>query len=209
LPGQCGTNDMADIMHCIRAVTENAYTRTATRAPLVDPNRISIVGGSHGGFLSGHAVGQYPQVFKAAVLRNPVTNIAAMVSVSDIPDWCHVEAKGLGSYDFSKHEPPTAADLAMMRSVSPIAHVHNISSPTLIILGQMDLRVPYSQGIEFYHVLKTLQVCKHTKCLVFPKDVHKIDRPKSEQVQWVETAKWLHTHVVSAIKDAVTVVEAL
>ena len=34
--------------------------------------------------------------------RNPVTNIPSMVGVSDIPDWCHVEAGGLGSYDFDK-----------------------------------------------------------------------------------------------------------
>ena len=32
--------------------------------------------------------------------RNPVTNIPSMVGVTDIPDWCHIEAKGLDSYNF-------------------------------------------------------------------------------------------------------------
>jgi acylaminoacyl-peptidase len=62
----------------------------------------------------------------------------------------------------------------------------------------MDLRVPYSQGIEFYHVLRSQGTT--TKCLIFPKDVHKIDKPKSEAAQWVETAKWIDTYVLKAIR---------
>lgn len=61
---------------------------------LVDPARVSIVGGSHGGFLTGHLLGQHPALFRCGVMRNPVTNIAAMVGLSDIPDWCYVEVLG-------------------------------------------------------------------------------------------------------------------
>ncbi len=61
---------------------------------LVDPARVSIVGGSHGGFLTGHLLGQHPDLFRCGVMRNPVTNIAAMVGLSDIPDWCYVEVMG-------------------------------------------------------------------------------------------------------------------
>eukprot|EP01034_Spumella_vulgaris_P017873 gene17873-22809_t len=53
--------------------------------PLVKAGQVSVVGGSHGGFLAGHLIGQFPNVFKAAAMRNPVTNIPSMYTVSDIP----------------------------------------------------------------------------------------------------------------------------
>ena len=49
-----------------------------------------------GGFLAGHCIGQHPDLFKAAAMRNPCTNIASMVTATDIPDWCYVESLGPG-----------------------------------------------------------------------------------------------------------------
>lgn len=63
-------------------------------AGLVDKSRVSVVGGSHGGFLTAHLLGQHPAAFRSGVMRNPVTNISAMIAASDIPDWCYVEALG-------------------------------------------------------------------------------------------------------------------
>ena len=56
---------------------------------------MAVVGGSHGGLLAGHLVGQHPARFAAGVLRNPVMDASLMVSVSDIPDWCWCEAWGV------------------------------------------------------------------------------------------------------------------
>ena len=61
---------------------------------LVDKARVAVIGGSHGGFLTGNLVGQHPDRFRCGVLRNPVMDISLMISVSDIPDWCFVEATG-------------------------------------------------------------------------------------------------------------------
>lgn len=45
--------------------------QAAIDSGLADPSRVSVVGGSHGGFLTGHLLGQHPDTFKAGVLRNP------------------------------------------------------------------------------------------------------------------------------------------
>ena len=58
------------------------------------------------GFLTCHLTAQYPEIFTAAATRNPVTNIAAMATTSDIPDWCYVEAIGLDAYDFNSFRGP-------------------------------------------------------------------------------------------------------
>jgi acylaminoacyl-peptidase len=123
---------------------------------IIKADQVSVVGGSHGGFLASHLSGQYSDVFRACCLRNPVTNIPSMVSVTDIPDWCHVEslitAKTLYP-DICSEE-----DLIQMRKASPVAHLETYNVPTLICLGAKDRRVPASQGVEFYHMLKKRRI---------------------------------------------------
>lgn len=57
-------------------------------------NEVAVMGGSHGGFLTGNLVGQYPATFKCGVLRNPVMDLGLMIHCSDIPDWTYIEAFG-------------------------------------------------------------------------------------------------------------------
>ena len=63
-------------------------------AGYVDLSRVVMIGGSHGGLLTGHLLGQFPDRFRAGVLRNPVLDIALMSQISDIPDWCFIEGFG-------------------------------------------------------------------------------------------------------------------
>ncbi len=102
LPGQCGTHDVAD---CVAAAVRLLATDR------VDAQRVSVFGGSHGGFLTGHLIGQFPQLFRAAVMRNPVLNIAWEVGSTDIPDWCYVET-GLPYSPPHQQHIPTADEYA-------------------------------------------------------------------------------------------------
>ncbi|XP_065909375.1 acylamino-acid-releasing enzyme-like isoform X1 [Dysidea avara] len=53
---------------------------------MVDGNKVVVCGGSHGGFISIHLVGQYPDFYKAACIRNPVVDIARKLTTADNPD---------------------------------------------------------------------------------------------------------------------------
>lgn len=94
-------------------------------------------------------------------MRNPVANMAHMVGITDIPDWCWVE--GLARYDFSRFASPTPDVLATMYDASPIAHIDKVKAPVMIALGAKDRRCPPSGGMEYYHVLRSRGVS--TRCV--------------------------------------------
>ena len=76
---------------------------------------------------------------------------------------------------------------------SPIAHMENVSAPTLMALGMKDRRVPPSQGIEYYHALRAKNV--PTKLLVYEDCDHAIDLVVSEADFWVNTKRWFDQHL--------------
>ncbi|XWS52398.1 hypothetical protein CRYUN_Cryun11dG0067100 [Craigia yunnanensis] len=91
LPGKVGSQDANDVLTAIDHVIEKG---------LANPSKITVLGGSHGGFLTMHLIGQMelsleaPDKFVAAAARNPVCNISSMVCITDIPDWCYAVAYG-------------------------------------------------------------------------------------------------------------------
>ncbi|XP_051526113.1 acylamino-acid-releasing enzyme isoform X2 [Myxocyprinus asiaticus] len=110
LPGNIGTQDVKDVQFAVESVLSQGG---------FDEQKIAVIGGSHGGFLACHLIGQYPDFYKACVTRNPVTNLASMIGSTDIPDWCMVEA----GYDYNTNIHLEAAFLEQMLAKSPINHV--------------------------------------------------------------------------------------
>ncbi|RVX22196.1 Acylamino-acid-releasing enzyme 1 [Vitis vinifera] len=119
LPGKIGSQDVNDVLTAIDHVIDMG---------LCDPSKIAVVGGSHGGFLTSHLIGQAPDKFAVAAVRNPVCNLALMVGTTDIPDWCFVEAYGSqGKNSFT--EAPSAEQLTLLHSKSPVSHIHKDPEP--------------------------------------------------------------------------------
>ena len=74
LLGKVGDQDVKDCMQ--------AYSECKAAHPNLE--QAVLFGGSHGGFLVTHLIGQYPDEFKACIARNPVINMSTMSTVSDI-----------------------------------------------------------------------------------------------------------------------------
>jgi len=145
-----------------------------------------VWGGSHGGFLVTHLIGQFPNRFFRCATRNPVTNVAYMVTQTDIPDWCYVEG---GMLDYSSKKIPTASDYAKFYAMSPISHASKVCTPVLMLLGMKDLRVPPSQGLNYHRLLKSRGV--RTKCLTYPESTHSLsDSVRTEGDVWINVLRW-------------------
>jgi len=192
LPGNIGTNDVADCMAALQAAINTGYT---------DPTRVAAVGGSHGGFLSSHLVGQYPDSFRACVLRNPVCNISLMVHLSDIPDWCFVEAWGTAKGKRCAASLPSAEDLQRFTEVSPVAHVGAVKAPLLMMLGACDRRVPLDDGKRYLDALKSNEHAPETRLMVFPQDSHALDKAQTEFEQWLMVHWWLSKHLANVSSE--------
>lgn len=141
----------------------------------VDPNGIILNGGSHGGFLVTHLAGQHPEMnFAACIARNPVIDFSVMPSLTDVPDFVMASVFGeLNPREPSEVYARNVDELGQMYRLSPIAHIHKVKVPTLLLLGTKDLRVPCSQSLLYHRLLKARGV--ETRCLTY-EDMHDLSK---------------------------------
>ncbi|KAJ7495496.1 Alpha/Beta hydrolase protein [Mycena latifolia] len=198
LLGNCGTLDVED---CIATARHLVTLGLAVEGK----GKQFVIGGSHGGFLTAHLIGQFPDFFTAAVLRNPVISTDPMSS--DIPDWYFNEwkieypiyssPKGFpGRPDEARALPPrrTPAESQRIFTTSPIAHVDAVTAHVLLHLGGADLRVTPTHGLEYYHALKgnarNLRLGQGVEMHWFPEDGHLQDGVEVARIVWETSRDW-------------------
>jgi len=127
------SSDFDDLMSGVDAVLARGY---------VDESELFVTGGSGGGVLTAWIVGHSDR-FAAAVAAKPVINWYSFVLTSDIAPVYKTWFPGL-PWDNLEHY--------MERS--PLHHVGNVTTPTMLLTGEVDYRTPISETEQFYTALK-------------------------------------------------------
>jgi dipeptidyl aminopeptidase/acylaminoacyl peptidase len=141
--------DYDDLMAGVDAVIDRGW---------VDENRMYVTGCSGGGVLSSWVIGHTDR-FAGAGVRCPVINWMSFAGTADITVWGYYRYEGF---------PWTNPDKYLEHS--PLMYVENVTTPTILMTGELDLRTPMGQTEEYYQALK--QVGVPTKLLRFQEEYH-------------------------------------
>ncbi|MBE0549215.1 MAG: S9 family peptidase [Rubrivivax sp.] len=155
------------------------------KKPWVDRKRLFATGGSYGGFMvawmNGHVA---PGRYRAYVCHAGCFDWTAMFA-DDAWSW---HAKELGAWYWD--------DPARVQAQSPHASAGAMSTPTLVIHGALDYRVPDAQGLAYYNTLKARGV--DARLLWFPDENHWILKPRNSKLWYDEFFGWLRRHDAAA-----------
>jgi dipeptidyl aminopeptidase/acylaminoacyl peptidase len=158
-----------------------AMTDAAARRDDIDGSRTAMMGGSYGGYMANWIAGHTDR-FKAIVSHASLWALDQMLATTDVP------------HEFSKQfgDPLTAP--WMYEENSPHLHAAKISTPMLVIHGNLDYRVPLSEALRLWWDLNRLDV--PAKFLYFPDENHWILSPGNARI-WYETVfAFLAEHVL-------------
>jgi len=120
----------------------------------VDPDRLGVLGGSYGGFMTNWVITQTDR-FKTAVSSASISNIFSMYGNSMKFITIEIHFGGL-LWDEKNRQ------LALERS--PALHLENVKTPTLFLHGEVDFTCPVTQAEEMFRGLKRSQLRKQRRC---------------------------------------------
>jgi acylaminoacyl-peptidase len=132
------SHDYEDLMSGVDALLARGY---------IDEDRLYVTGGSGGGVLTAWIVGHTDR-FRAAVSAKPVINWYSFVLTSDGPAFF---------YKYWFPGPPWE-NLEHYMERSPLSYAGNVSTPTMLMNGEVDYRTPISEAEQFYEALKLRKV---------------------------------------------------
>ena len=151
--------------------------------PYLDKTRMAAAGGSYGGYLADW-IATHTDRFKAIISHAGVYDKFSMYATEEL--W------------FEEHEmqgmPWTAAENYKKWSPSTYAaELGKYKTPTLVVCGEKDYRVPYTQSLEFFNALQRQGV--PSKLMVFPDEGHWVLKPQNAQLWYKTFLDWLAEYV--------------
>jgi dipeptidyl aminopeptidase/acylaminoacyl peptidase len=162
-----------------------AATDVLLKKPWADRKRVFASGGSYGGFMVAWMNGHVPPGRYAAYICHAGCFDWTAMFADDAYTW---HAKELGAWYWD--------DMARVHSQSPHAYAGEMRTPTLVIHGALDYRVPDAQGLAYYNTLKALDV--DARLLWFPDENHWVLKPRNSRQWYGEFFDWLARHDVKA-----------
>ena len=176
--GGWGIKDFEDVMAGVDYVVANFP---------VDPKRLGVTGYSYGGFLTDWAITQTNR-FAAAIAGAGISNWVSDYGTADIPRTKESEFFGA---------PWEKQGYELLWRQSPIAYAGNVSTPTMFIHGEADLRVPIEQAEQMYTALKKRRI--PARMVRYPDSYHGGWTPWNsvhrswEELQWWN--RWLRADI--------------
>jgi dipeptidyl aminopeptidase/acylaminoacyl peptidase len=162
-----GYGDLRDILAGMDAVEAKVS---------IDKNREGLTGGSYGGFMTMFGVTQTHR-FHAAIAVAGISNWQSYYGENSIDQWM-IPFFGASVYD----------DPADYAKSSAIDFIKNVTTPTLVVVGDRDGECPPPQSFEFWHALRSENV--PTQLVIYPNEGHGIRQPdhardlEAREVAW-------------------------
>jgi dipeptidyl aminopeptidase/acylaminoacyl peptidase len=145
--------------------------------PWIDETRMVAGGGSYGGYLSSILLGrEHP--FRTLVIHAAVYNLYSQMA-SDFA----VHTTRFGDY---------WEDPSIYKELSPHYYAGNFNTPSLIIHGQLDYRVPVGQGFELFRTLQHRGI--DSRMIYFPDENHWILKPGNSIYWYSQVREWIEKY---------------
>jgi dipeptidyl aminopeptidase/acylaminoacyl peptidase len=150
----------------------------------IDTTNACALGGSYGGYMVNWIAGQWPEGFRCLVSHAGVFDLRAMSY--------ETEELWFTEYEFGgPYYEPAAAEV--MERWNPVRYVQNWRTPMLVIHGEKDFRIPYSQSLAMFNALQRRNV--PSRLVMFPDENHWILKPQNS-IQWYrEVHGWMAQHL--------------
>ena len=161
----------------------NGVDYTLRTYPFVDGTRMAAAGGSYGGYMANW-MATHTGRFKAIVSHAGIYDKVGMWATEELwfeeHDMQGTPWSNPGAYQ--KWSPSTyAADLGKYKT------------PTLVVAGERDYRVPYTQSVEFFSALQRQSV--PSKLVIFPDEGHWVLKPQNSRFWYKTFFDWLALYV--------------
>ncbi len=150
----------------------------------IDHDREGITGWSYGGFMTMFSVTQTHR-FKAAVAGAGLSDWLSYYGENSIDQWM-IPFFGASVYD----------DPAVYARSSAITYIKNVTTPTLVIVGDRDGECPAPQSFEFWHALRAQGV--KTQLVVYPNEGHGFRDPEHIKDRDERAVRWFGDNMPAA-----------